>query len=220
MPLQNTIHGGVTETLDALLSPLYRPRPRRQGGDDGLGEGSRASPGPSSAAHVASLSTLRLKRPIIIARYDMGIRHCLVAKRGTWMGDVQWVRSHEQVSHVRRSRMTFFGRAPTLRHVCAAIPCPHSIAHARAHADAQALGQSAAFLDKHLPHAERQQWASTAGAAQSLLDDDVSEQGDARAGAGAAICSKAALSELEGLEVLYEGTQASDGEWEALDNAR
>lgn len=68
MPLQNTIHGIVTETLDSLLSPFKE-------------------------MDVAGPS-----RPRIIGDLRLRIRHCLVAKRGIKMRDIRWVRSHEQVS--------------------------------------------------------------------------------------------------------------------------
>lgn len=79
MPLQNTLHGGVLETLDSLLSPLKAgpsSRKSRQNGDSG---GVR-------------------NQPVIIGDTDLGIRHCLVARKGVKMKDIRWVRSHEQVS--------------------------------------------------------------------------------------------------------------------------
>jgi hypothetical protein len=69
MPLQNVIQGGVIETLDSLLSPLAGP--------------SRLS---------------QLKPPMIVADLDLPIRHSLVARRGTKLEAIRWVRSHEQVS--------------------------------------------------------------------------------------------------------------------------
>ena len=68
MPLENTIQGGVTETLGCLLAPPPV----------------NAQAGPS--------------RPRIVGEVILSIRHCLVAKRGVEMEDVRWVRSHEQVS--------------------------------------------------------------------------------------------------------------------------
>jgi prephenate dehydratase len=69
----------------------------------------------------------------------------------------------------------------------------------------QALGQCSAWLDEHLPHAERVRWPSTAGALTSVL-----AQGDKR---GAAICSRAAV-EREGnrVNVLAEGVQGVKSE--------
>jgi hypothetical protein len=32
-----------------------------------------------------------------VGMLDLPIRHCLVVKKGTKMGDIKWVRSHEQV---------------------------------------------------------------------------------------------------------------------------
>lgn len=70
----------------------------------------------------------------------------------------------------------------------------------------QALGQSAAWLDKHLPGAKRTPWASTAGAMQSVLQSR-KEEGIA------AICSRVAWeNEREKLELLCEATQAVKGE--------
>ncbi|GMK54860.1 hypothetical protein CspeluHIS016_0114460 [Cutaneotrichosporon spelunceum] len=64
----------------------------------------------------------------------------------------------------------------------------------------QALGQCCAWLDKHLPHAERVPWPSTAGALTSVL-----AQGDK---SGAAICSRAAVErEASRVNVFAEGVQ-------------
>ncbi|KAK4685268.1 hypothetical protein P7C73_g4891, partial [Tremellales sp. Uapishka_1] len=129
LPLQNTLHGGVIETLDCLLS-----------------------------SHPGS-------RPHIIADLDLPIRHCLVARKGTKMADLKWIRSHEQ-----------------------------------------ALGQSSAFLESRLPGVRLYPWASTAGAALSLLEKGIEH------GEGGAICSKSVVGLYpDQLEVLYEGTQGIDG---------
>jgi prephenate dehydratase len=69
--------------------------------------------------------------------------------------------------------------------------------------DIQALGQSATFLNAHLPNAKRISTASTALAAESLL-----EQGK---GGRAAICSKSVIGIYPELEVLVEGTQDRSG---------
>jgi prephenate dehydratase len=68
MPIQNAIHGAVTETLDCLLSSL---------------------PGPSKASFGHKCR--------IIGDLNLPIRHCLVVRKGTRMEDIKWVRSHEQV---------------------------------------------------------------------------------------------------------------------------
>ena len=67
MPLQNTIHGGVLETIDTMIAG-----PTNHSGD-------------------------QLIPPRIIGELDLPIRHCLVARTGTKTKDIRWVRSHEQV---------------------------------------------------------------------------------------------------------------------------
>jgi len=82
-----------------------------------------------------------------------------------------------------------------------------SITAVRSHE--QALGQSAAWLDKHLPNAKRVPWPSTAGALQSVLEDETAVH-------VAAICSRAAWEkERERLVLLCEGTQGVKGELRA-----
>lgn len=72
------------------------------------------------------------------------------------------------------------------------------ITYVRSHE--QALGQSAAWLDAHLPNAKREPVSSTAAAVATLL-----ESGDKH---GAAICSKAAYeNDKDRLELLADGTQ-------------
>jgi prephenate dehydratase len=92
MPLENTLHGGVLETLDCLLSVLS-PSPTRahaQTAVTATSTSSSAEAGPS-------------RRPHIIADLALPISHCLVAKRGVRMEDISCVRSHEQVSGVAMS---------------------------------------------------------------------------------------------------------------------
>lgn len=78
MPLQNTIHGPVIETLDCLL-------------------GTNAEAGPSTPCR--GLESYELDEPVIIGDLDLPIRHCLVAKAGVTIEEIKWVRSHEQVGH-------------------------------------------------------------------------------------------------------------------------
>lgn len=71
MPLHNTVKGSVIETLDCFLSVRSSS------------QSTNAEAGPS--------------RPRIVGDLSLAIRHCLVAKRGVTMEDIEWVRSHEQV---------------------------------------------------------------------------------------------------------------------------
>ncbi|KAK6906856.1 hypothetical protein I203_100843 [Kwoniella mangroviensis CBS 8507] len=70
-PLENTIHGGVTETLDCVLSNLH------------------------SNGSSAQLDEDRQGRRII-ADLALPISHCLVVKKGVKTEDIRWIRSHEQ----------------------------------------------------------------------------------------------------------------------------
>ncbi|WVQ70621.1 hypothetical protein IAR50_000141 [Cryptococcus sp. DSM 104548] len=67
LPLENTLQGGVQETLDCLLSSL--------------------NPASLPPTHVQRQITLTLSLPI---------RHCLVALKGTRLSEITYVRSHEQ----------------------------------------------------------------------------------------------------------------------------
>lgn len=137
LPLENTIQGGVIETVDALLSTLSTPK----GANGAAGQ-------PRSAA---------------VADTALQISHQLVGLKGAALADITYVRSHEQ-----------------------------------------ALGQSSAWLDEHLPNAKRVPWPSTAGAVASIL-----EEGDRH---GAAICSKSAYeNDKDKLELLADGTQGDPG---------
>ena len=224
MPFENTLFGGVTDTLDALFSPwsgsVSRAAENNVSPDPG--------PEPSSSASISQSSSPYLgedappspypretwKRPVIVADLKLPIRHCLVVRKGVRMEDIKWVRSHEQV-----------GDQPI--GLCLLMID-------------QALGQSSKFLKERLPAARLIHTASTAAAAASLVirptsaepaaassskgskwrdgqyaDGDepganADNQDDPRC--GAAICSKAVLELYEGLEILVEGTQGIDGE--------
>ncbi|ODN99359.1 prephenate dehydratase [Cryptococcus wingfieldii CBS 7118] len=67
LPLENTLQGGVQETLDCLLSSL--------------------NPQASKPGAIERQIKLTLSLPI---------RHCLVALKGTQLSEITYVRSHEQ----------------------------------------------------------------------------------------------------------------------------
>jgi hypothetical protein len=86
MPLQNTIHGGVLETLDCLLS-TFSPH-----------SDPASVAGPSGTSKANGHAHLVVREPKVMGLMDLPIRHCLVARKGLKIGDIKWVRSHEQVS--------------------------------------------------------------------------------------------------------------------------
>nr|XP_031857916.1 uncharacterized protein CI109_006712 [Kwoniella shandongensis]KAA5524988.1 hypothetical protein CI109_006712 [Kwoniella shandongensis] len=70
LPLENTLQGGVFETLDNILSILTPP---------------------SESSKDAYTRNRR-----IVMDLALPIRHCLVVRKGTKLEDIRWVRSHEQ----------------------------------------------------------------------------------------------------------------------------
>jgi prephenate dehydratase len=173
LPLENTIFGPVTETLDCLI----------QGLDEST---SRPELDEHPTAHVEMINGQvdrkgKKKQQTIIGSLDLPIQHCLVVKKGTKMEDIQWVRSHEQVS----TSSVQVGSAKPLR---------------------QALGQSTNFLNKYLPRAKLVPTASTALAAQYLLSADPSEEVGSAICSRSVVDLQPDL-----LEVLYEGTQDRKG---------
>ena len=105
MPVENTLHGGVTDTLDALLSPLtvfvdaetVRHRPvgplKLKESISGRNNRQRAR----ATARNGFTGSLRGEFPKVVGDLRLGIRHVLVVRKGVRMEDIRWVRSHEQV---------------------------------------------------------------------------------------------------------------------------
>ncbi|KAF8708162.1 GPI transamidase component, partial [Rhizoctonia solani] len=132
IPLENSLHGSVIETLDLLR--VDRP----------------------------------LERAVsITSEFTIGIEHCLIACRGVRIEDITRVLSHEQ-----------------------------------------ALGQCHDFLSTHLPNVAQVRTASTASAAEHLLE--LSAKGDSLARCSAAICSRICVDMHKELELVQNGIQ--DGE--------
>ena len=68
----------------------------------------------------------------------------------------------------------------------------------------KALGQCAKYIAEHFPNAAQQKMASTAAAAQTLLEEDPEHAHSA------AICSPLWAVVFGGLEILQEGIQDTD----------
>ncbi|EUC66656.1 prephenate dehydratase [Rhizoctonia solani AG-3 Rhs1AP] len=132
IPLENSLHGSVIETLDLLRAdkPLER------------------------AANITG-------------EFTIGIEHCLIVRQGVKIEDITRVLSHEQ-----------------------------------------ALGQCHDFLSSHLPGVTQVRTASTASAAEHILQ--LSAKGDPLARHSAAICSRVCVDMHKELELLRSSIQ--DGE--------
>ena len=76
MPLNNTIHGEVKETLSCLLERVAAP----------------------SSKYTEGLSTIQGDGEArIVADLDLPVEHSLIVRKGTKMEEIEWVKSHEQV---------------------------------------------------------------------------------------------------------------------------
>ncbi|ORY35884.1 Prephenate dehydratase-domain-containing protein [Naematelia encephala] len=159
VPLENSIHGSVTETLDTLLSSSLSSSSHPS-------SSSSSSSFPTPPQSSSSNTSKSIGDTLIIGEITLRIQHVLVARKGVSLSDIRWVRSHEQ-----------------------------------------ALGQCKRFLNSRIPHAKTQKWASTAGAALSLLDDNENDDLQLEREEGAAICSRAALDEVDGLDIIAEDIQ-------------
>ncbi|RSH82160.1 hypothetical protein EHS25_006093 [Saitozyma podzolica] len=201
MPLQNTIHGPVLDTVDALLSVLSPS----SAASAALYPFDSAVAGPSETSKVSGhgapvpASASQPTPPRIVGMLDLPIRHCLVVRKGTRMEDIKWVRSHEQA--LGQSSIFLARHLPHAKQ----ISYPST---AGAALSLLAPGPGVNGNSKSNGHALYPLDPLGAGAA---LEDKADEANVADVGQGAAICSKAVMA-LHGdqLEVLWEGTQAVD----------
>ena len=90
MPLENTIGGGVRETLFCMVTD---PAIRRELQLDETDWSESGSP--------LQLPSWEDRRPPrIVADLDLRVDHSLIVKTGTSMADIKWVKSHEQVGQI------------------------------------------------------------------------------------------------------------------------
>ncbi len=149
---------------------------------------------------VESSNTTRGSRWEIVAETDLPIQHTLVVRKETRLEDVTWVGSHEQV-----------------RVLGGFLPSEATVELSRIYPTSQqALGQCSNYLSKHLPHAERRIFVSTATAASFLVDTTNGEE--AEEGCGAAICSSVIAEKLgDRLDIVEKGIQNVRCGWARLE---
>jgi len=138
LPLENTIHGGVAETLDCLLSIFPVKSESTNGHDADPGSGQDPDAGPS--------------RRRIIAELNLPIKHCLVVKKGVKMEEIRWVRSHEQALGQSSSFLSTHLPQATLHPWPSTAAAAQSIIHPDPEADAEGPGAaicSEAVLELH-----------------------------------------------------------------------
>lgn len=97
LPLENTIYGPVTETLDCFFA-RFSPTTTTSTSLEST-EGLKSLNGGRANGNGNGKGKGKGKEKEIIATLDLPIRHCLVVTKGTKMEDIKVVSSHEQVCH-------------------------------------------------------------------------------------------------------------------------
>lgn len=135
---------------------------------------------------VETTDLLRLpvvgREKFVVGETTIAINHCLVVRKGVKAEDIDVFLSHEQVGGFTIS-------------TCCLLNHP------------QALGQCRQFISTHFPNASTMKMPSTAAGAEALLVDN----GGWNPFRSAAICSRMIINVLDGLQVLREGIQDTQG---------